>query len=471
MRLKCFASWRNIQKMFELWSHFFALPTPNFTTIRQWFLKLGLFELRRPKERRNDWIFIIDTVFGQGDKRCFVILGLTYEKWQSLYNPLLGIRSALTHQDVSVLEIAVLNSTKSSILTQKIEDLAQTVGQPLQIISDRGPDIKKSIELYVAKHPSTLHTFDFTHHVALYLKHTLENDQRWIDFLDLTNFTRLACQMTNLCFLIPPRGRSKARYHNVDILIDWGLNILKYWRKQDFSLIDSRYYLSYTALKLIKNQILPESFLKLQYAYCLPPHNDYNSWIRFLVSEKDLHVNENFNLITDAANLAKTDFLYRYGWLLRSENYLITLRQVIQVFSHAKYLLQNSGLNRDSLSQWLLLEPQFLSDPEPEVHRAIIDVRAYLTLHSGNISNQFSFPATSDIIESLFGKFKRFSETSAFSEINEMVLSLILSTIDITFDKIKQAMETITNNDVIDWVKSTFGQSQLSKRKQAFSNS
>ena len=73
MRLKCFTSWQGIQKMFELWSQFFHLPTPNFTTIRQWFLKLGLFELLRPKQRRNDWIFIIDTIFGQGDKRCFVL--------------------------------------------------------------------------------------------------------------------------------------------------------------------------------------------------------------------------------------------------------------------------------------------------------------------------------------------------------------------------------------------------------------
>ncbi len=71
-------SWRGIEQSFKLWAQFFNLPTPTFMTIRQWVLKLGLFELQQPKEKRSDWIFIIDSTWGQGQKKCFVILGLTY---------------------------------------------------------------------------------------------------------------------------------------------------------------------------------------------------------------------------------------------------------------------------------------------------------------------------------------------------------------------------------------------------------
>ena len=65
----------------KLWAQFFNLPTPHFTTIRQWFLKFGLFQLQKEKEKRADWIFIIDTILEQGQKKCVLILGLSHQKW------------------------------------------------------------------------------------------------------------------------------------------------------------------------------------------------------------------------------------------------------------------------------------------------------------------------------------------------------------------------------------------------------
>ena len=72
------------------------------------------------------------------------------------------------------------------------------------------------------------------------------------------------------------------------------------------------------------------------------------------------------------------------------------------------------------------------------------------------------------IIESLFGKYKIFSSFSPCSEINEMTLTLILSTISLTPDQVLQAMETIHLTDVNALSKQLFGQSILSKRKVAF---
>ena len=71
---------RYIEKNFKLWAQFFSLPTPDFTTIRQWFLKLGIFELTKSKEQRTDWIFIVDTILERGTKKCFLVLGLSYQK-------------------------------------------------------------------------------------------------------------------------------------------------------------------------------------------------------------------------------------------------------------------------------------------------------------------------------------------------------------------------------------------------------
>ena len=51
---------------------------------------------------------------------------------------------------------------------------------------------------------------------------------------------------------------------------------------------------------------------------------------------------------------------------------------------------------------------------------------------------------------------------------NEMILTLILSTISLTPDQVLQAMETIHLTDVNALSKQLFGQSILSKRKVAF---
>ena len=75
---------------------------------------------------------------------------------------------------------------------------------------------------------------------------------------------------------------------------------------------------------------------------------------------------------------------------------------------------------------------------------------------------------SSDIIESLFGKYKLFSEKSPLKEIRRMILIIPLATLEISKDLIKQALSNIKNSDVVDWERENFGQSQLSKRKIAF---
>ncbi len=96
-------------------------------------------------------------------------------------------------------------------------------------------------------------------------------------------------------------------------------------------------------------------------------------------------------------------------------------------------------------------------------------VSEYLNIEGQKVPPERTFLATSDIIESIFGKYKIFSSFSTCSEINEMILTLLLSTTEITPDKVVQAMESIQIADVNAWSKEVFGQSMLSKRKVAFS--
>lgn len=116
-------------------------------------MKLGLFELQTQKEKRSDWIFILDITFGHSSKKCFLIIGIPYQQWlQKLQSDV----HELQYHDLQVLSLNVLESTKGTILADILHDLTDIVGQPLQIISDHGPDLKKGIKLHQQEHPDII---------------------------------------------------------------------------------------------------------------------------------------------------------------------------------------------------------------------------------------------------------------------------------------------------------------------------
>jgi len=95
----------------------------------------------------------------------------------------------------------------------------------------------------------------------------------------------------------------------------------------------------------------------------------------------------------------------------------------------------------------------------------------YLIRETSKINNENTFLATSDVLESLFGKYKIFSERSPLKQISQSLLTIILSTTTLTTNVLKEALETIRFIDVETWVAQVFGSSALSKRKTLFSAS
>ena len=155
-RLTNFTSWRGIERNFRLFSQFFSLPSPNFRTIRQWFLKLGLFEregrrgfpamtaldsrfstetaesalsrnrvveLQKSKQPRSDWIFILDTTFGHSPKKCFLILGLPYQEWLQKRNS--GV-SEIQYDDLHDLNSWIKSTFGQSFLSKRKQAFSTT---------------------------------------------------------------------------------------------------------------------------------------------------------------------------------------------------------------------------------------------------------------------------------------------------------------------------------------------------------
>lgn len=97
-----------------------------------------------------------------------------------------------------------------------------------------------------------------------------------------------------------------------------------------------------------------------------------------------------------------------------------------------------------------------------KLKQQIID---YLTFEGSQIPVGSTLLGTSDVVESLFGKYKIFSAARPTKEIGAIILTIPLSTVKITSDFLKNALETIRSPDVTASSQLVLGKSMLSKRR------
>ncbi len=126
-------SFRASQLNFQLFSQFFELATPSFSSIRNWLYRLGFYALLTPKEHRDDWIIIPDFTVELGKLRCLVILGVPQSRFciPKRLDKNQTQTLALQHSDVEVIE--VLSRSTGETIETLLEQLTKEIGTPLQI--------------------------------------------------------------------------------------------------------------------------------------------------------------------------------------------------------------------------------------------------------------------------------------------------------------------------------------------------
>jgi hypothetical protein len=470
-------SFRGIAKTFEILSsiestdstiEILSQQAPKFNTIRQWVLRLGLYELNRTKEYRTDWIFILDMTIEIGKNKCLVILGIPQKKLAIIIKQ--SARS-LQHQDVEVLSVEILSTTVGTVISEKLNNLAERVGNPIQIVSDRGSDIKKGIDLYIENHPTTIATYDITHKMANLLKQELSADKQFQKFFKECNLTRQRVQQTDLCFLSPPTQRAKSRYHNIDILVAWAMKIISYEEKQYFSAIDNTYILDKEADRALRLRISADTIKILKKAKPSAAENldKFSQAMSNILTPQIWQIER--EKICQAASLGRRKFYEKFGWLLSYRTDIQTYSEMLALISSVQTQIKNQGLHSLSRSQWIeTLEqnsPRSITTLEgnPRVQKIQSQIEAYLVDEVQKIPARLTLLGTSDVVESLFGKYKIFAQRRPIKELGASILLIPLSTIEITVELVKEAMESISCIDVVAWTKSIFGSSMLSRRR------
>ena len=468
------SSLRGCERNFELLAQFFCLPIPCFSSIRQWLLRIGLYILQTGHEFRSDWIMIIDITIELGTAKCLVILGIPQaqlpaaivgrDKLEDIDNN----SFVLQHQRVKILGIEVLTTVTGEVINDKLEALSKKVGIPLQIIADQGSDVKKGIELFQQKHKDTIYTPDITHQMALFLKHHLKDNEQYLSFANKCSTTANALQQTALHFLKPPAQRTKARWLNVATPVAWAQRVLAYQAAGDFAAVDPTYVFDVAAYRLVWDTVEHESCKSLMNLWdskvIYPDRASFSSAVRGCIGEEAFA--QYGGVICDAADKGRRYFQEKLGWLAPYKDEIASYAEMIELVQTAQQQVKQEGLSQTSRMDFEdSIKDKVLTAPAEQIKEQII---GYLTQEGGEIPDGKILLGTSDIIESIFGKYKQHTANSPLKEVGKMILAIPLFVTKITSQLVKGAMEYVSTMDVKEWADQVFGPSALSKRREAF---
>ena len=104
--------------------------------------------------------------------------------------------------------------------------------------------------------------------------------------------------------------------------------------------------------------------------------------------------------------------------------------------------------------------------------KEVIELKArmisFLKDETADFTDSNKWLGTSDIIESVFGKYKVFSARTPLKEIGKSILTIPVFTSPISLPDVKEAMETISDKRLRKWLAENIGESLFSKRRKAF---
>jgi hypothetical protein len=379
-----------------------SLSSPSWVCGRLWLLRLGYYKLTRTKEIADDWVWIVDHSIQLGMEKCLVILGL---RLSCLPEPFRSLR----YEDMEPIEVLPVKKSNGEMVYQQLEEAISRTGVPRQIVADEGSDLKKGVVKFCQTHSETIFTYDIKHKTATVLKHELGEDEDWKTFSRLAAQTKQKVQQTSLAFLSPRKQRTKSRYMNVDILIEWGQNALHF---------------------LEHHQVTKEGYRDNDSEVEGEPLMEKVGWVREF-REQLKEWGEMMNIVETTEHVVRTKGLYR-----GAEREL------------EKYLVDMGHTGRTKKVRGELLE--FVAE---EASKSNPDERLI---------------GSSEVLESVFGKLKDLEGDQAKSGFTGLLLSIPAMVSRTTREVIQNAMERVSTKKVLDWCKEHIGRSLQAQRREAF---
>lgn len=366
-------------------------PCPN--SGRLWLLRIGLFCLRSPKERADDWVWMMDQTLQLGPYKCLIVIGIRLSAWDP--------QRPLAHEDMTLLGLMPMEHSSGERVQQQLQAVAGSTGVPRAVVSDEGSDLKRGMQLFRQEHPQVRHQHDMKHKNALLLKKELQDDPRWGQFVTQANRTKLATTQTSLAFLNPPGLKTKARYMNLDTLVAWGQRTL--------------------------------AFLDRGGSASDPPG------LRSKVNEK-------------------------LGWLRSYRAALGRWSELLTVARTAETMVQGGIHPRIGDELRAQLEPILTTPAARRMSRQVLD---FLAEQSAGLAAEERLIGSTEVLESIIGKYKRVQSCHSKGGMTAMLLSIGAMIGQHTPESLKHALETVRSADVETWCRDHLGLTLHSQRRLA----
>jgi hypothetical protein len=436
--------------------------SPAVSSVRSWLFRIGLYVFQQPVQRRDDWIVILDLTVELGTAKVLAIVGLPQARLQALSGREQGC--CLSHCDVEWLALEVLEHSNGEVIAECLERLEVRIGRIQQIVADHGSDVKSGIGRYRQRYRGVRYTYDVTHQVALWLEHALKDDKTYRGFRSHCQESVQVLQQTALQFLKPPTPRSKARWQQMSEQVTWARKALAYYDRAQFRELAPGYRLDGRTQDQLREVLSEAQCYRLSHRVWRD-YGDEASYLQALRQHLgEAPVESHRQALCQAGQLGRRQFETHLGWLLNYREAVDDYARRMEEVKRFQHRLKHDGL-RAGAAEALTQEAASSNAALQALHT---QMQAYLKRESAGIGEGEIWLASSDVLESLFGKYKLFSQRSPLKEVSRWVLTLPLLTVKLSRELIQQALESVSTQRMELWVAEHFGPSAFARRKAAF---
>jgi len=319
---------------------------------------------------------------------------------------LLKRKQAICLKDCECVGLSISETVNGESIAKELDSIFEKAGTPAAVLKDCDRTLNKGVTLWADHHGATLYIVDDLGHVmASALKTQYEKTAEYTNFTSLLSNGAKKLRQTDLAFITPPKLRAKGRFQSIGKVGDWAAKLLTVLQQKLVGQEDS----------------LGHTLARIKEAF--PDFVQCSSFV------------EDFANTTD------------------------TLSQVMKI-------LKNKGLDQTTLDQCQDISEQFPKD-------SLVRQRLSIWLQQHILVQEKIAPlpllVSSDIIESLFGKFKHILHRSPHADMNRTALLLPALCGEMDAAIVTRAFQHADHHDLESWEEENIPYTVRKKRQQFFS--
>jgi hypothetical protein len=214
--------YRQIENVFKVISPVTA-RSPSDSSIRLWIMRTGYFKLNAPLPN-GEWMILGDVTVDIGTIKCLVTCGVDLSKLEDRED------YTVTHNDLAIIGLYPTTQLNGEFACKAFQEGINRLGGPNAVkglLIDQGSDLKKGGRLLQEVNGKVKIFHDISHKLSLVLEKDFTSDSKWDSYTVQLTQTKRLLQQTELAALQPPNQRSKARFMNTHLYIDWPDKILQ----------------------------------------------------------------------------------------------------------------------------------------------------------------------------------------------------------------------------------------------------